>query len=291
MPIHRGPRLTDLISRLSYRAMPVAANVYQTWPNLAAGLSVTPAASPGGSWVEFISAASAPAVPFTVAFVCHVGNGFNSSITVEVGVGAAGAEVVRSSMSMVGIGSTTGRGARSVPTPLPIIPGGSRVSLRAISGVVAAADLKIVSAILPSRLDPLSTLRFATMFSTWYPGTTAMTGFGDSALSGAIWTYGAFQEVWAAAVEASPVIITGISGIQRVNQGQAAFATGAAGSEVVWGEFPIATAAADSGLHFELPVPLIVPGTTRHSCKYASASAADNLSYPGLSFIKGAFMP
>lgn len=286
MPIHRGQRLDDLISRLAYRAIPIAANVYKTWPNLASGVSIgtgTP-----GPWVEVIAAASSPTVPFTIAFVHAQTNGQtgNSAGLVEIGVGASGSETA---VSVAGVSAYTNGASYAIPYPLPIIPGGSRVAIR-LYGSNAANLIKVVSAILPTRLDPYSMLRLAAKQSSFYPGVSAMTSFTGNIASVGTWGYSGYTELYAATVESSASIITGITWMSINSVGQVAFATGGAGSEVVWGEFPIAQGTS-SGFHLDLPIPLVVPGSTRHAAKYADPSNGVLLYYSTPTFSKGAVAP
>lgn len=282
MPRRLGPRLDDLISRLAYRAMPIAANVYKTWPNLADGTGV--AASP--NWTEMVNAANAPTVPFTIALVYTYGGGIGG--TIELGAGPLGSEVAIAAYAM----SNYTIGTFGIPQPPPIIPGGSRVVARQLGGSPTA--VKIVTAVLPPRLDPFNTLMLASKLSSYYPGISAMNVVTGTVTAGAgAWTYGNYLEMWAAAVESHPVIITSVGvgvSTNAIHQLQAAFAIGGAGLEVIWGEFPAAEL--DGSSHtIPLLIPLIVPGSTRHAVKTASTAGGIVTYWPTLGLVKAAYLP
>lgn len=284
MPIHRGPRLDDLISRLVRQPIPIQANIYKTWPNLASGIAVLGAVG-GGAWVEFISAANAPTTPFTVFFMVTDGNGTGAA---EIGVGAAGSEV-----AVAGVPSRCGvtLGAVFQPQPFPIIPGGSRVSVR-VNGSALNTSMRLISALLPPQMSAEAVLRRVAKMGTWYPGlSAAATSVTSNPVSGASWTYGVYSQIISATDEPSPLILMSYicQGEYPANagDGQVALGYGAVGSEIVFAELPIPIPA--HPLVIELPVPILVPGSTRLAAKYANfAGTTNELDYNAFGCVKGA---
>lgn len=290
MPIYRGQRLTDLISRLAYRAIPLVANIYQAWPHLATGLTVTPGAAQAyGSWVEFISAAAAPAVPFTISHI-STNNQTIRGGSFQIGTGAAGAEVPVS--TAIAFGYNPGL-SMTIPAVLAIIPGGTRVALRMRAGLVDNCFTRIVSCKLPSRLDAFNTLRLSAKQTSFYPGDVAKV-WANSAVSASAtpWTYGSYAQWWAAGDETSPTIITKFGHMYNgAADAQVAWATGAAASEVVFAEFPVFMAGLTNSMWTaQLPFPILIPGSTRIAVKAAAAGAFD-LDDAMPEFIKAAYMP
>lgn len=299
MPIHRGPRLDDLISRLAYRAAPIQAAHYKTWPDKADYIIVT-AANPVGAWVEFISAAAAPTTPFTV--MIHAQYTASNPVTYEVGVGPAGSEVAVASAGIT-LGNPGTRDVYANPMPMPIIPGGSRVSLRvlSVSGTPPCYS-KVISALLPPRLDAFNTLLLALKLRTTTANVLSAlcTPAGIAAISSATpWTYGAYAQMYAAAAEPAPTILTAFSwmsdcvtSVQEVVS-QFAVATGGAGAEVDFLTLPFYTNLTNNPSHrIELPVPLLLPGGTRLSMRHATdRSTTQNMDYPLFTVVKSAIMP
>lgn len=287
MPIHRGPRLDDLISRLPY-AIPIQANIYKTWPNLASEITIT--SGDPSSWVEFISAASAPTSPFTVTHVWEAGD-IGSCTVVEIGIGSAGNETA---VAMCAIASYNSNDGFGVVSPLPYIPGGSRVTIRTRSTSVSGGPgFKIVTALLPTTQPKQSSLQQSPRIARWYPGLYGIHGTSASGTTSATpWTYGSYIEVAAATVESSAGIMVAVQ-LNNLNGGvgQIAYATGASGSEVVWGEFPFG-ALGGRIVNYPLPIPVFCPGSTRHAAKCAmSGASAVGFYWPCPIFSKGIQFP
>lgn len=277
MPIHRGPRLNDLISRLPY-ATPVGTNIVKTWPNLAAGLTITPAIAPGGAWVEFISAANAPTTPFIVSSIMSTAGGA-ARADFQIGIGGAGAEVVVSSGYLpVEVGSTR-------PHPIRVIPGGTRVAVRASNrdGYVPAwTQMKIVTELIPPRLSsPEAALVRAVKGGLWYPGTVTIGGDGSPSSSASVWTYGSFAQI-IGATEAQLVMLMAFTWGPDAStpNGQVGISTGAAASEVVFAEVPSHETNAGSriGQRYDFVFPIIIPPSVRLAVKYAQSSGATGVN-------------
>lgn len=261
MPIHRGPRLDDMISRLARQPIPIQANIYKTWPNLATSVAVVGAVG-GGAWVEFISAANAPTVPFTVTIFCA---DIYTRGAGEIGVGGVGSEVIVASAPLLDSG-----GGFTQPHPFPIIPGGSRVAVR-MNGQALTGYLRLVSAILPTPVDTTMVLRRMAKLATWYPGTSKATtsNTGNPVAVNPAWTYGSYAQIISATDEPSPLILMSHTcSTYLAGNGQIALGYGGVGAETVFAELPTPQAA--KPLYYDLPVPILVPGGTRLAAKYAN---------------------
>lgn len=282
MPIHRGPRLADLITRLAGVAQPLRANIYKTWPNLANGIGVTigTGGEVYGSWVEFIAAASAPIVPFTVSHVLHY-NSEGRGLTFQIGIGAAGSEVAVATATSLGYGYSVGWGV-STPTRFPFIPGGTRVAVRVRSDYTLGGITitpKIVSCLLPPRLDPALMLQLAQKVSNYYAGDGPTVHISTNLSIVAAWTYYATYAQVLGTTETQPFILTGISAWPTKTPAgatalQLALAYGGAGSETVFAEIPfqaiIVLNNQEAYEPFPLPFPIIIPPATRLAMKAAS---------------------
>lgn len=283
MPIHRGPRLDDLISRLAGIAQPLRANIYKAWPNLAVGNNVTigTGAEVYGSWVEFIAAASAPTVPFTVSHVLHYDTE-GRGLTFQIGIGASGNEIPVATATSYGYGYDVGWGV-SIPTRFPFIPGGTRVAVRVRSNYTLGGITitpKIVSCLLPPRLDSTSMLMLAQKVSNYYAGDGPTMHFGAAQVVAA-WTYFPSYVQLLGTTETQPFILTGMSAWIIKNPAgstaiQLALAYGGAGNETVFAELPFQgyygypTAYLKNSEPFPLPFPIIIPPATRLAMKSAS---------------------
>lgn len=282
MPIYRGVHLEDYISRLAGIAQPLKANIYQTWPSLAVGTNITigTGAEVYGSWVEFISAASAPNVPFTISHIINY-NTEGRDMTFQIGIGSAGSETPAATSSGIGYGYNVGWDI-TTPTRFPYIPGGTRVALRvrsdyALGGITVTP--KIISCRLPPTMDPALMLKMAPKVSKFYPGDGPSFHGSGLPASGA-WNYGSYSQILGTG-ETQPFILTGIahwptSTAARYVAVQSALAWGGAGSETVFAEYAFQSYYGYPTVYVKgmewlpLPFPVIIPPSTRLAQKSAS---------------------
>ena len=113
---------------------------------------------------------------------------------------------------------------------------------------------------------------------------SALVGAGGiPTAGGSAYTYGSWAELYDAVTETDFAVIMGWSGNAKDTgtgvDAQVGFGYGGAGSEVTWGEFPIQNSPGQICV-FDLPIPVIIPGSTRLATKYASATASQICEYP-----------
>lgn len=249
-------------------AMPVKANIFQTFPNLAAAVSITAAGPPGSAWVQIFTAAQAPASPFVVLGV-HLDLTDISMIRTafEIGAGGAGSEVAKA----VAFGSN-GPGL-FCPEPLIVHPGGTRIAVRAIGTDASVCKVKLVTQLAPPSLSPGAALARARKWGTFYPGVPSFTSPAAlAANNGAAWVYPAAYTELLATMNSVPHLLTGFLHLGNVqaSAAQAAFTYGAAGSEVVFAEFPQAHALTIyAPHHIPFAFPILMPASWRWAGKAA----------------------
>lgn len=277
MPIHRGTRLNDLIARLP-SAIPAQASIYKTWPNLAAGIGIAAGADPA-AWTEFISAASAPAQPFTVSHI-YLSSSIGNCTGIEIGTGAAGSEVVVGFCPFIAYNSSYN--LVTVPV-LPVIPGGTRVALRTYSGNSGASTQTagVLICKLPTRLDVLNTMRWVRKMASAYPGpSTLVSQTVDTKNPQTNWGYtGTWSTLYPNNVESNPVVLTSLTFASNY-LGIAKFGWGA--TPTIFGEF-FADQSGTNNIYsnsLDLPVPLILPGSTAVQWDAQIATANGTVYYP-----------
>lgn len=293
MPIHRGPRLDDVISRLGYAPIPLQANIYQVWPSAANAPTLTAA-----TWIQMIAAANAPTQPFSAFLGGREGSDDAYGGGCELGVGASGSEVA--------IASTWYQNKSQgfyFFDPLPVIPGGSRVSLKNVSGLTPKGALQTV--LLPSRRSVGATLRYALKYSDtrYYPGISPLWNAiqGIPVTGGAVaWGFGSWTEIYNSTVETNPVLITQLTIASFDNQvaGQVEFGYGGtdgAGNAptATWGQFSIGYPQGGSSyVHYmRLPVPVLWPASTRLTARFANKGGIGDSVYVGLSGVRLPYYP
>lgn len=277
MPIHRGPRLNDLIARLP-RPIVLQANIYKTWPDLAAGIAISPTA-----WTELVAAASAPTQPFTVMLGSRAVS-LSLDTNVLLGVGGAGSEVARAALAWCG-------GAQSprVFEPFPAIAGGSRISLKAVAFNNDTAS--VITGLLPPPLPSAAVLQAARK-ENWQGAFTTPSLIGNATYNGdpgnvvispsaTAWAYGSWTEIFPGASVTDDAILTGMSLIiwSDPNPWQIAFGYGGVDGAsnaptATWGTFSLQGLGANYTPHFiSLPVPVIWPSGTRLTARVATGIA------------------
>lgn len=271
MPIRRGSRLDDLISRLPYVATPIGSQQWYSVLPYQSALTALGVGTPG-AWAQMISTAQAPTRPFTV--VPFINGNLNNYV--EIGTGGAGAEVGIASASCGG-----SAGQYASPHPFPIIPGGTRVAFRLYSGNAGSgtATAGVLICLLPSPIDVLNTLRWCRKMARSYPGpSTLVSATIDTKNPQLAWTYtGAMTNIYPGNIETNPVVLTSVAFATNW-LGIAKFA--AAG--VVFGEF-LGDQAGTNQIFtnvLDLPVPLIVPGSTAISWDGQLSTGNGTLYYP-----------
>lgn len=207
MPIHRGPRLDDMVMRLPV-PVELQANLIQTFPSLANGISVSATV-----WTEIIAAASAPASPFTVLSDPHQLDMAGLGTYAELGIGAVGSEKAIAARG----GLSYCFGAEFYP--FPIIPGGTRVSLRG-DGSTGQSGCGLITMLAPTARSADLTIpqvSKAQRLSTSTPGPyTGPPAFQKipynhatcSSGSGAAWTFGTWTEQLASTVVTDDSLVT-----------------------------------------------------------------------------------
>lgn len=293
-----------MLARLPYAA-PIVANMFKTWPDLAGGLTVAMpvGVDTPGNWVEFVSAANAPATPFTV-MVYRTSSG--SLMRIEVGTGALGAEAVVASGSMPDDNFAVASAGAFPVHPTPIIPGGTRVVLRARGGGAStSANFRLVTILLPGRPSLEAILRGTPKLGSFYPGNPGWAQQSNNVVAGAAaWGLSAswteiYGTVWNPSVETARCLITaiGFSGQNAAQEGQLNLAIGAAGAESQFAALPVGSSSdATAVSYFVLPFPLIWPGINdtpsgRISGKAAYSGGAANVYYPHFTCIKAGYYP
>ena len=251
MPVHRGPRLDDLVSRLVGIAQPIRANMYQTWPNLGIPAQLTSGSTAGvyGAWTEMVSAANAPNEPFTVAYMDFAASE-GRNMVFQLGIGASGSEVPVTTFLGNAYGYANGYGT-SYPTVFPYIPAGTRVALRMRSdynnGVGASAistgrSPRIVTCRLPKTNDPYTTLRYANKLApyNYYAGDGPNIYSAGAISNTTAWVYENYGQILGT-TQTTPFIITGFASGGNVTPAnysymQLALGYGGAGNETICAE-------------------------------------------------------
>lgn len=171
----RGPRSSSPVPWFRRRA----ASVGTTYP--AVGISVGATAHTKGAWAQAFaslsSAVGALRLRISASYGITTGNGY----LMDIGVGAAGSEVVVA--SNIAVGGATNQTNAGVLIDLPIaIPAGSRVALRAQSNRTATSSFSVQVVPAPAT-DPQVTPSTVDVL-----GTSTATSSG-TAMSGASGTY------------------------------------------------------------------------------------------------------
>lgn len=266
MPIHRGPRLDDLISRLP-GAIPIQANLIQVWPDKANGTSVTGSSTP--SWIQLLAAASAPTVPFICSFFVNTSASWSTDL--ELGTGVAGSEIARAQ-----VGIFVAKNGNGWPLPLYVVPGGTRVAVTSYdAGNITVT--KLVTMRIPRTNDAFRNLRSVRklQYGGFYPGRptsgSAYLSISVTAATASAWTN---TSAWSQMIASTPnnmlIYHIGMSAHQN-SSGQIDFGFGASGSEVIFASLPYQAAMANGQqVCWDLPAPIFIPSGTRIAVRHTT---------------------
>lgn len=175
----------------------VTALPQQCWPPAADALALTPNASAwvSGAWVEFKTTTA-----FETAIVGFTASGASVDSEIDIGTGAAGFEVVKSTTRLgAEAADVGGEGAYAFGLAL-VLPASVRVAcrMRSRNGFGRAISLVVIE-------SPDFTFKTAEPEAVWPPAANALAVYG----SGVVWTSGA----WTEAVASAPAgaVVTGLT--------------------------------------------------------------------------------
>lgn len=280
-----GVSLHELLQRLGILGVVTPGSLaWDTFPSAADALALTSSASANtdGTWTD-VTGTNGIAVPYWVTHVAWVQVTNSDDRRYRLGLREDAGSSARRRLAIMGnVHSDAGANwyrAAGVRCMLPMLMAPSTFLEAALANEAAAAEqvdiyttvLKRKPVIMPANMRQFSTI---TPLGNKTPGNVS--GLAVTA-DGAGWgTWGAYAELQAGF--ASPVLITAVA-IDTAATGnmQAAFATGAGGSEIDWGVFGhprlVGNAELRGWVYYDLmPYCLALPASTRVASRLRAAS-------------------